>query len=500
MEKLRELALCDFRFCVEKIFLPDWKFAEFHFRWVEFMDGGSRNLLLAYPGSAKTTIAHLCRHAHALLQNWWEIKNGRATRPLITLSGSQNMPKAREMASGIKSLLLAPMVVWLFGQVVLPGPYTSDESFDLFFGKNVVFPGKKDRSVQAFGVDAGQIIAKHASKVTLDDPVTWKNSRTAVQRENLWSKIHTDIVRGLDPGAELNICGTRHHDGDAYGALKRLNSFAGRCIEQPMLSADDVSTWPERWSTQECLDRRADTPPFIWRALYQEDTKFSEGGLIRLSRLSQGFFSKAETPPLPNLSIYIGGDLAVKQKEHNDYSAFAVMGVDTNRHEWELEIIYGKWTFEECATKLEQIGNAYREQLRWINLDEAAGGFQVAAILRKRCNLPIMTTNMASRKKMGKDKTTRVELYSPMVEQGKVHLIAPEERDDYMPGVGTFIDEGLAFRKDVAPPPPLHDDRWDAWLLAHYASESAQTGYFEYLRQEASRLEEKNRLKDFIDA
>lgn len=372
------------------------------------MDGGKRNLLLAYPGSAKTTIAHLCRHAHTLLQNWWELKHNCTTRPLITLSGSQNMPKASEMTAGIKSLLLAPLVVWLFGEVVLPSPYTSDQSYDLFFGKSVVFPGKKDKSVQAFGVDGGQIIAKHASKVTLDDPVTWKNSRTAVQRETLWGKIHTDIVRGLDPGAELNICGTRHHDGDAYGALGRLKSFKGRTIIQPMLTPADQSTWEARWSTAECLARRDDTPPFIWRALYQEDTKFSEGGLIRLSKLSQGFFGRGDAPGIENLSVYIGGDLSVKQKEHNDYCAYTVMGVDVNRHEWEIEIIYGKWTFEECATKLEQLGNAYRERLRWINLDEAAGGFQVAQILRKRCNLPIMTTNMSSRKKMGKDKRKSV--------------------------------------------------------------------------------------------
>lgn len=456
--------------------MPFYRFKDFHWKIAERMHRDAagrlprRNLILGFPGSAKSTVFTECRTAWLLLQNWYLIKLGYPIKPLTTLVGSQDLPKATERTRGIKLCLRAPNVRKLFGKVV--SDRCSDEYFDLegvqHTGRasdtilTADSPFERDFSVRAFGMESGSVTSYHADIVDIDDAVTFENSRTEHQRENLKKKMAFDVVRACNPGGQINWVGNHHHSADMYADLrnnKKYPQFAGQVFIIPALNKIEKSVWEERWATEELTLIRQTTPRLIWFPLYQQNIKPMEGGVINFA----WFRWKLDEPPPPNLPVYIGVDPAIRQSEHADYFAVCVLAFDRKtRKRYEEEIFFGHLTWDERLNKLKKIIQYYQGlgRLAAVGVESQGGGIDLAEKLTKE--LEIKVRDIPSKI----DIVSRLNLTSHIFQNGLVVLDGPE-RSDYMPDVGTFVEELLEVRPDLLPPPPRHDDRISAFLVAN---------------------------------
>lgn len=454
-------------------------------------------MLLAYPGSAKTTVAHELDLAHQLLVNWWQYHRGEIDTALTTLSGSHNANKAADMTGTIKGLLLAPVITALFGGLfsypanwpipsqrglpieTIADPVSADSHYNL---NGILVPGEKDSSAQAFGIDRGQAQSIHAKRIKLDDMVTTNNSRTVKEREHIELKFEQDIQRALDVDGQLDIIGYAFNDADFYEKAQQRPKFKDApglpgVIRQGWLDKNDQSTWLEKWSTQEVRLRRDGTSPAVWLPNYQQDVKSLEGGMVRLSVIN---WVVPEDKP-EKLPVYIGIDNNIKRKESSDYfGIFAAVFDGSNRHRWEedlreaakddpfllkmglRETFCGKPESRDKIEIIKHLGQYFRQRGRRVKvgIEEQSGGYEMVEQVKAETDLDIEAVRAVT------DKNAWLAEYLHLIESGKWHFLGPK-RSDHVPGLGTFIDEIIGMKWGIEPPPPAHDDRLSGFLVAN---------------------------------
>lgn len=501
VDLVREACIYHFRFCVHFAFAPHLRFEDFQFDWVRVFrlrrQLGLWSMLLAYPGSAKTTLAHEMDLAHHLLGNWCQYHRGETESALTTLSGSHNAVKAGDMTRTIKGLLLAPVITALFGSLftypanwpvpsqrgrlieTIIDPRSADSHYNL---NGLLIPGEKDYSAQAFGIDRGQAQGLHAKRIKLDDMVTTNNSRTVREREHIDLKFEQDIQRASDAGGQLDILGYAFNDADFYAKAQQRPKFADAeglpgVMRQPWLDANDESTWQKKWSTKEVLMRRAGTSPAVWLPNYQQDVKSLEGGMVRLSVIN--WVVREDKPE--KLSVYIGIDNNIKRKESSDYfGIFAAAFDPSNRHRWEedlrnaamddpfllgiglRETFCGKPSSRDKIEIIKHLGQYFKQRGRRakFGIEEQSGGYEMVEQIKAETDLDIEAVRAVV------DKNAWLGEYLHLIESGKWHFLGPK-RSDHIPGLGTFIDEVTGMKWGIEPPPPAHDDRLSGFLVVN---------------------------------
>lgn len=468
-ELLRDLVLYDFQFYFEQIAFPNFKLSKKHVESFYAWDGAKANLLLGFPGSSKSSCLHTARHAWLANRNRWEVQNGLATRPMVFLSGSYNATTAMNLFTrNIKRQLALPIMAFLFGQMI--DPNCADAGFNLL---GLDYSHEKDNAVQAFGALEGNVAGLHGDILTLDDAITLQAARSGVMRMSFAEKVPVDIRRilrrpphkfaGTEREPQFNVLGYVLHSMDFYADLqdKQKNpDFEGRVHRWPALDHNGESFFPEMYSTETVLNWKLNTPPATWQSVYMQDASGAKGDVIKDSWLRWW----ADEPVPEKLQVFVGVDLAVKQTEHADYCAFYAQGFDpVTRKRWELGQEFGRWTFDERCRKLKEFcgrwKNNVHHRLAKVGVEAPASGSDVVLVLQKQTDLNIAEV------KVTRDKLQRLVEKSHLFEQGKIILQGPA-RNDVMPGVGDWAQELLSFRHDIPPPPPAHDDRTDAFLIA----------------------------------
>lgn len=468
-------ALLDFRFSVNRLFEPDKEFEDFHFSWcgynynptsglyeVGFFETGLYNLLLGCPGSAKSTIAHICRHAWLILRHRELYLLGIDRYPKVFLSGSATLELATGFTRAIKRLLLKPEVVDVFGDIVVNGERAADSHFRI---TGIQYGTEKEDTVEAFGMLKGTIAAKHADEITIDDAVNRKNSESPTDQRTLIEKHDFDVTRAMNPATRLNVIGNCHHPADYYANLQdaeKRPAFKGRLIKVKRLGGDSPETfksfWPKRWSLDSVLFLKENTGPIIWEALHQQNVKPMRGGIINWD----WFKWQSNVPGVEpeNLPRYIGIDSQIKQEEHNDYFAATVWSFDREtRRRFEKESYFGKLTFEEKISKIISLAANHYPFVAGIAIEEQGGGFDLASKLSRETGLKIVSVPAM------RDFIARLIAKQHLFSQGLLWFIGPERPGDFMKDVGIWPEELVTFRADVKPPPPAHKDRTAAWLI-----------------------------------
>jgi len=402
-------------------------------------------------------------------RNRWEVQNGLAKRPMVFLSGAYNATTAMNLFTrNIKRQLALPIMAFLFGQII--DPNCADAGFNLL---GLDYSHEKDNAIQAFGALEGNVAGLHGDILTLDDPITLATARSGVQRMSFSEKVPIDIRRvlrrpphqfaGCWRNAQFNVMGYPLHSADFYADLQNEEknpAFKNRTQKWPALNREGESFFPELYSTATVLDWKLNTPPSTWQSVYMQDISQAKGGIVQDAWLSWW----ADNPPPERLSIYVGGDLSLKQTEHADYCAYFALGFDLQtRRRWEIDQIWGRWTFAERCKQLKEFCESWRNNPGWrlvkVGVEAQASGSDVVETLKQQTDLPICEV------KVTKDKLLRLTEKTHLFEQGKMILKGPA-RNDIMPDVGDWAQELLSFRPGLAPPPPVHDDRTDAYLIA----------------------------------
>ncbi len=219
-----------------------------------------------------------------------------------------------------------------------------------------IFPGtavSKDKSAAdnwstsaggkylAFGIGAN--IAGHGAHLLVADDLVSEQAVLAnpdTAFENAWNYMQVGPLQRLAPGGRIIMIGTRWGKKDPIGrALKWAEENPGSTpyteVRFPAILPSGRSLWPEQWSVDELLAKKAGMQPQYWNAQYMQ-TPTAEGGAL-IKRDWWKIWPKDKPPPCEfRLQSW---DTAHETKNHNDYSACTTWGVWFNEERERSELI-----------------------------------------------------------------------------------------------------------------------------------------------------------------
>lgn len=299
----------------------------------------------------------------------------------------------------------------------------------------------------------GPITGKGAEILIIDDPVKnaeQANSPTYREKAKDWYK-STAYTR-LTPTGKVILIQTRWHEDDLGGWLLSESDDDWTVIDLPAIALEDndaigrskgEALWPELWTTDKLLQRKAELGEYWFSAMYQQQPQPLEGGILRRAWLQ---YYDSLPGSISNSSTYTGWDLAISEKETADYTCSCT--VKYNNIDGKLYIV--DWTREriDFPTQIQAVLNKYSQyNSDIIAIEEVAYQAALPQALRKY-KLPVKSV------KVTKDKVTKIQSTFLLFEQGLVVL--PSKH----PLLGEFENEYSMF------PTGKHDDLLDATELA----------------------------------
>lgn len=234
-----------------------------------------------------------------------------------------------------------------------------DPSYKALFEKCEIDP--ESQSAEAWNTTAGGgftaagvgggITGKGAHVLIIDDPI--KNQEEAdsiLTRDGLWDWYWSTAYTRLAPGGGVLVIQTWWNDDDLAGRLQtameqdpdadkfdvvkypalaeqfEYEHIETRVIERFAEPIDDPAykflrkpgeaLHPERYNADMMRNYKANMPPRVWSALYQQNPVPDEGMYFQKDWL----MFEATPPALHNVNVYQAWDFAWGTKNHNDYT------------------------------------------------------------------------------------------------------------------------------------------------------------------------------------
>jgi len=280
------------------------------------------SLQLVFRGSGKSTMGTVTKVIHYLC------KNRDFTVAICSESKTNSAGFLREIKGHLEN---NQRLIEVFGPFYDPhvvGKWDSTE-IDVVGKKHF----GKESSVTCTGVDAA-ITSKHFDAGIFDDFAVEDNSRTEAVREKVktwFYKTWTPLLKPPDPTVshrgEHHGLGTRQHPEDIYQHLEK-NELAGHTQVIRALDQHRKSPWPSRYSPEFFEDKERKMGIVLFGAQYQQDADAMKGEIFKFDNCVT--VSDSEWPDCDELSVYMGLDLAVKDRQINDMFAISVIGLRGN--------------------------------------------------------------------------------------------------------------------------------------------------------------------------
>ena len=399
-----------------------------------------RLMLFMPPRHGKSTLAsvafpawHLGRHPHHEFIS-------------CSYSGSLAMSFSRK----VRQLLREPVYKNVFEKSRLDKDSQSIESWQTTQGGGYV----------AAGVGGG-ITGKGANVLVIDDPV--KNREDAESdnnREATWDWYTSTAYTRLSPGGGILVILTRWHDDDLAGRLlKQAEDGADQweVIRYPAIAEIDEnfrkqgeSLHPERYNVDALEQIRKAIGPRDWSALYQQNPVSDEGDYFSRDMIRYYEYDEIDTA---ELNYYCAWDLAIGQRDRNDYSVGIVVGIDEYDNLYVVDVVRGKYDGFELVEQILDLYETWRPGIVGIergHIEMALGPF-----LQKRTRERGLSEAYFKDLKVGRrDKEARARAIQGRMQQGMVYF--PKDAV----WTGTMVAELLRF------PNGAHDDQVDAlaWI------------------------------------
>ena len=361
-------------------------------------------------------------------------------------SGSLAMNFSRK----VRQLLREPVYKNVFEKARLDKDSQSIESWQTTQGGGYV----------AAGVGGG-ITGKGAHVMVIDDPV--KNREDAESdnnRDATWDWYTSTAYTRLSPGGGILVILTRWHDDDLAGRLlKQAEEGADQweVIKYPAIAEVDEtfrkygeSLHPERYNVDALEQIRKAIGPRDWSALYQQNPVSDEGDYFSRDMIR---YYEDEDIEYAQLNYYCAWDLAIGQRDRNDYSVGIVVGVDEYDNLFVVDVVRGKYDGFELVEQILDLYETWRPGIVGIergHIEMALGPF-----LQKRTRERGLSEAYFKDLKVGRrDKEARARAIQGRMQQGMVYF--PKDAV----WTGTMVAELLRF------PNGAHDDQVDAlaWI------------------------------------
>lgn len=446
---------------------PDYQAGWFHIELAEELDkfiadieaGLSPRLLIeAPPRHGKSELTSRQLPAFVLGKHpEWEI-----------IAASYALSLALDMSRDVQAILQTEEYKQLFPLTRIDPKKASAEDWGTY---------RKNGAYLAAGV-GGPITGRGAHALIIDDP--FKNradADSAIERQNIWNWFTSTAYTRLAPGGGVVVMATRWHFDDLTGRLRAQQAAAENIEKETGKWPENVDRWrivsypavatrdekhrkagqplhPERYTLNALMRIKNTIGPRDWSALYQQTPTADDGEFFKKPK-----FRYYQSANLSDLDIFAAADLAISKKESADYTAFAVMGIDSAENLYLLDIRRDRWDAKEIIDQIFDLQRMYRPRLFGIEegqIEKALGPF-----LDERIRKEKMYDLALELLKPGKrDKEMRARPMQGLIGQGRV--LFPQGAL-WLPD---FENELLQF------PNGKHDDQVDAlaWIGQMLAS------------------------------
>jgi hypothetical protein len=183
--------------------------------------------------------------------------------------------------------------------------------------------------VYAQGI-GGSLTGRGAHLFIVDDPFKdWKEASSEAMRKDRKNWWDSTAETRLEPGASVVVVNTRWHQDDLAGHLQSLGnwltlSLPALCTnpeKDPLGRKLGESLCPERYDEKYYADKKFNSAPMIWNALYQQQPTPAGGTIIQREWLR--YYDK---PPEKFDRLIQSWDLTFKDSENSDYVVGQVWG------------------------------------------------------------------------------------------------------------------------------------------------------------------------------
>lgn len=309
----------------------------------------------------------------------------------------------------------------------------------------------------------GPVTGSGAHILLIDDPVKNREEAESPGQRKLINEdwYGPTAYTRLAPGGGVLIIQTRWHDDDLSGfLLRQAEEGEGdefEVVNYPAIAMEDEpyrkkgeALHPDRYDEDALASIRKVMSDRDWSALYQQQPVPDEGAYF--TRDMFHFYMEDELPPDDHLSFYDAWDLAIGQKEYNDWSVGMTAALDQKEDLWLIDRDRGKYDAMDLVERIINLHLEHDSQITGIErgqIELTIGPFLERRITERAAynfyNHPLKTGR--------RDKMARARTLQGMARAGKIHLPHPS----WCPWVDELLFEMLRF------PAGQHDDQVDAF-------------------------------------
>jgi|TARA_X000001388_G_scaffold62144_1_gene47869 predicted phage terminase large subunit-like protein len=408
-----------------------------------------RLMLFMPPRHGKSTLASIAFPA------WHLGRNPGHEFISCSYSGSLAMSFSRK----VRQVLREPNYKNVFESTKLDKDSQSVESWQTTEGGGYV----------AAGVGGG-ITGKGAHVLLIDDPVkNREDAESENNREATWDWYTSTAYTRLSPGGGILVILTRWHDDDLAGKLltaEEDGADAWEVVKYPAIAEEDEEfrasgepLHPERYNLESLEMIQRAIGPRDWTALYQQNPVSDEGDYFTRDMVR---YYEPDEIDYDRLRYYCAWDLAIGQRDRNDFSVGLVVGIDEYDNMFVVDLVRGKYDGYELVEKILDLYEQWRPGIVGIergHIEMAIGPFLEKRVAERRLHSAYFKDLKVGRR----DKEARARAIQGRMQQGKVYFPADSV------WTGTMVAELLRF------PNGVHDDQVDAlaWvglMIMEYAT------------------------------
>tara|TARA_Y100000356_G_scaffold133239_1_gene139993 strand:- start:300 stop:1433 length:1134 start_codon:yes stop_codon:yes gene_type:complete len=321
----------------------------------------------------------------------------------------------------------------------------------------------------AAGVGGG-ITGKGAHVLVIDDPVkNREDAESDYNRDNVWDWYTSTAYTRLAPGGGILVILTRWHDDDLAGRLLRGAADGGdewEVVKYPAIAEADEeyrkmgdALHEDRYNLESLEKIQRAVGPRDWSALYQQNPVSDEGDYFTRDMIR--YYDPADID-FSRMKFYCAWDLAIGQRDRNDYSVGLVVGVDEYDNLYVVDCVRGKFDGFEIVERILDLYEQWRPSI--IGIEKGHIEMALGPFLEKRVRERKLYEAYFKDLKPGRrDKEARARAIQGRMQQGMVRI----PKDEVW--TGPLVAELLRF------PNGVHDDQVDAlaWvglMMAEFAT------------------------------